>query len=233
MNPTESPDTIALLLSGGLDSSILLAHLLSSGRTIRPIYIRTQVAWQDHELRSINRYLRACKGPRLLDLVTLALPLDDLYTNHWSITGRDAPGADTPDEAVYLPGRNPLLLIKAAVWCQMQGIRELALATLANNPFADATDQFFSEFERVLSRALSAQTRVLRPFADQTKQDVMRLARNFPLEHTFSCIAPVDGIHCGRCNKCAERSAAFLSVDMPDPTPYASKSRPARRRVHS
>ena len=36
-----------------------------------------------------------------------------------------------PDEAVFLPGRNALLTIKAALWCQMHGINELAVATLA------------------------------------------------------------------------------------------------------
>jgi len=39
---------------------------------------------------------------------------------------------------------------------------------------------------------------------------------------TFSCIAPVDGLHCGRCNKCAERAAAFRLTGTDDPTPYAS-----------
>jgi 7-cyano-7-deazaguanine synthase len=233
MNPTDSAQTIAVLLSGGLDSSILLAHLLSDGHTVRPIYICTQVAWQESELRAIRRFLSATTNTRLLELVSLALPLDDLYGHHWSITGRGVPGSNTPDEAVYLPGRNPLLLVKAAVWCQMNGIEQLALATLANNPFSDATDQFFAEFERVISLALTSRMQVVRPFADRTKQEVMRLARNFPLELTFSCIAPVDGLHCGRCNKCAERKAAFACVDLPDPTSYAAESRPARKRAYS
>ena len=53
---------------------------------------------------------------------------------------------DTPDDAVYLPGRNPLLLVKAVVWCHLHGIDQLALAPLGSNPFADATDEFFAEF---------------------------------------------------------------------------------------
>ena len=37
----------------------------------------------------------------------------------------------------------------------------------------------------------------------------MALGRGLPLELTFSCISPLRGLHCGHCNKCAERQAAF------------------------
>jgi 7-cyano-7-deazaguanine synthase len=50
----------------------------------------------------------------------------------------------------------------------------------------------------------------------------MQLGRDMPLELTFSCIDPVDGLHCGRCNKCAERQKAFRSIDLEDPTRYGS-----------
>ena len=63
------------------------------------------------------------------------------------------PDQDSPDAAVYLPGRNALLLVKAALWCRLHGIEELALAVLAANPFADATPEFFAQFEAALARA--------------------------------------------------------------------------------
>ena len=56
-----SPDerSIALLLSGGLDSAILLSHLIEAGRRVHPIYIRTGTAWQVEEVTAIHRYLNA------------------------------------------------------------------------------------------------------------------------------------------------------------------------------
>jgi 7-cyano-7-deazaguanine synthase len=211
-----------LLLSGGLDSCILLAHLLDAGRTVRPIYIRTGVAWQAEEWGSVRRFLGAVRTSQLRDLVSLELPLDDLYGNHWSMTGLGVPSLGTSDESVYLPGRNPLLLIKAAVWCQMHGIEELALATLASNPFADATEDFFAAFERAVTLAGTAPLRISRPFATRSKREVMELGREYPLEHTFSCIAPHDELHCGECNKCGERKAAFKTAGLTDPTSYAT-----------
>jgi 7-cyano-7-deazaguanine synthase len=53
-----------------------------------------------------------------------------------------------------------------------------------------------------------------------TKRQVMQLGRELPLELTFSCIAPVGELHCGRCNKCAERQAAFHEAAIVDRTIY-------------
>jgi 7-cyano-7-deazaguanine synthase len=222
MNDKAPRDTVALLTSGGLDSCILLGHLLKLGRTVQPVYILTGVSWQVEELTAVREFTGALRSPRLRELVALELPLDDLYAEHWSITGQGVPPEDTPDEAVYLPGRNPLLLVKAAVWCQMHGIEELAIAPLASNPFPDATDEFFTAFARAMTLGCNAPLRIIRPFAQMTKPEVMALGGKYPLEHTFSCISPADGLHCGRCNKCDERKAAFKQAGLTDPTRYAT-----------
>jgi 7-cyano-7-deazaguanine synthase len=229
----EPKPIVALLLSGGLDSSILLGHLLAAGRSVQPIYIRTGVAWQEAELQAIRCFLLTVQAAGLRNLVQLELPLGDLYHDHWSMNGRQVPAEGTPDEAVYLPGRNPLLLVKAAVWCQLNGLDEIALASLGTNPFADATREFFAAFERALSLAGPAPLRIVRPFASLSKREVMQLGGRFPLEDTFSCIAPVHGLHCGVCNKCGERKAAFDLATMPDPTVYASRNGQVLEKVAS
>lgn len=214
--------TVGVLASGGLDSAVLLARLLESGVVVQPFYVDCGLVWQEAERRALQRYLHAVAAPELLSLVVLDLPLADLYADHWSITGRNVPGADTPDEAVYLPGHNALLIIKAALWCQLRDIDALALATLASNPFSDASDDFFRNLEATLNRAPERGLRLLRPFADMTKSQVMDLGRAYPLELTFCCLAPVGELHCGHCNKCAERQAAFRWLETEDPTPYAA-----------
>ena len=112
---------IGLLVSGGLDSSILLGHLLDAGRTVQPFYVRSHLAWEETELAWLRRFLDAMARPALAPLVILDLPMADVYGDHWSTTGQAVPGAETPDEAVYLPGRNALLLIKAVLWCRLHG----------------------------------------------------------------------------------------------------------------
>jgi 7-cyano-7-deazaguanine synthase len=122
---------------------------------------------------------------------------------------------------VFLPGRNALLLIKAAVWCQLHGVEELALAPLGTSPFADASDEFLDDFQAALNHGVIGKLSLLRPFGKMTKRQVMELGRQIPLALTFSCISPVDHLHCGRCNKCAERQSAFRDADMKDGTRYA------------
>jgi 7-cyano-7-deazaguanine synthase len=214
---------IGLLVSGGLDSSILLAHLLAGGQRVRPFYVRSGLVWQMAEFDALRRFVAAVQIPALEELVTLDLPLADIYQDHWSVTGRGVPDAESRDEAVYLPGRNALLVIKAALWCARHGIGQLALAPLGSSPFADATPEFFNDFESAMNRAMLGRVRLLRPFADLGKRQVMELGRAFPLQWTFSCINPAQGMHCGNCNKCAERRAAFRLIGAEDPTDYIAK----------
>ncbi|MGH9918212.1 MAG: 7-cyano-7-deazaguanine synthase, partial [Nitrososphaerales archaeon] len=121
----------------------------------------------------------------------------------------------------YLPGRNQLLLSKSSVWCVLNGVEAIALGTLKGNPFADSSAEFLARFSALVEFGLDRPFSVLTPFSDITKSDVLELGRHLELQHTFSCIAPVDGHHCGRCNKCAERRNGFASARIPDPTSYA------------
>ncbi len=219
---SDSPGVpIGLLLSGGLDSGILLGELLRRGFRVHPLYVRSDLVWQGAELAAARRYLAALARAELGELVVLDLPLADLYEDHWSVTGHDPPPAESPDEAVYMPGRSALLLIKPALWCQLHNVNRLAMGVLGSNPFADAEADFFDTFESALNHAVGGRLQMIRPFAELSKREVMLLGRELPLELTFSCIAPRAGVHCGDCNKCAERKAAFRMIDSEDPTRYA------------
>ena len=218
---SRSESTIGVLVSGGLDSAILVSYLLEQGDLVQPFYVESHLRWQAAELAALREYLKAVVRPELAELVVLELPLQDLYGNHWSMTG-DVPGAATADDAVYLPGRNLLLAMKPALWCQMHGIGRLALGVLGSNPFDDASEAFFAALENTLAWLGQPPLRIVRPFGGMHKRDVMAIGRNYLLGLSFSCISPVGSLHCGRCNKCAERQAAFKMIGLTDPTSYAN-----------
>lgn len=213
---------VAVLASGGLDSAVLVAQLVSEGREVTPIYVRFGLAWEGVEHDHLERFLASLPSRYAKPLVSLDMPVADLYGAHWSVTGRDVPGEDSPDSAVYLPGRNLLLLAKASVWCALHQVPSIALGTLAANPFPDADDRFFGEFSQLAARALGRPLEVLTPFAGCAKHEVLELGRPFALDLTFSCMAPRGDRHCGHCNKCAERRLAFEGRGMADATEYAS-----------
>jgi 7-cyano-7-deazaguanine synthase len=214
------PPSVAVLVSGGLDSAVLLAQALQSRAAVHPLYVHCGLFWEPAELDHLRRFLAAVAAPALRPLHVLEMPVRDLYPPHWSITGEGTPGADTPDEAVFLPGRNVLLLSKAILWCHLHNVPELALAPLGSNPFPDATPEFFAAFEAVINRAVIGRVRLLQPYLSLHKAEVVRQGRGLPLWLTFSCIRPREGRHCGACNKCAERRRAFAEAGVPDRTPY-------------
>jgi 7-cyano-7-deazaguanine synthase len=215
-------DAVAVLASGGLDSAILVAHLASKGREVTPIYVRFGLAWEDVEARHLERFLASLPNPDVKPLIVLDLPVADIYGAHWSVTGQDVPDHGSPDEAVYLPGRNLLLLAKSSVWCALNGIPTIALGTLAANPFPDADTEFFADYSALAGRALGCPLEVVTPFAGRAKHEVLEIGRQLELELTFSCIAPRSERHCGRCNKCAERQLAFSELSIADTTEYAT-----------
>lgn len=212
----------AVLLSGGLDSAVLLVETRRRYCPVHPLYISSGLAWESAEQFWLEKFLEQVNQPGVEPLRVLELPVTDLYPSHWSVTGKMVPDAHSPDQAVYVPGRNLLLIAKAAIYCSMADLHVIALGTLQGNPFADSTAEFFHAYERLLADALNCPIRIETPFRRQTKRDVIRLGKSLPLELTFSCIDPAGYTHCGRCNKCQERRLAFARAGLDDPTEYAA-----------
>ena len=208
-------------MSGGFDSSLLVYQLLRRGWRVRPLYIRCGLRWERAELYWSRRLLAALRCPRLTALQIVDVPLRSVYGRHWSMGAGPVPSALTADAAVYLPGRNLLLLGHAAVACASRNIRTIALGLLRGNPFPDASPRFLSQLGRCVSQALGAPIRITAPFRRLTKAQVLRRCRRAPVGLTFSCLQPRGLRHCGRCNKCAERQRAFRAARVPDPTNYA------------
>ena len=213
----------AVLFSAGLDSAVLAAAETDRG-TVHPVYVSCGLAWEEQELASVGRLLATPSFAELAPLAHLTFTALDLYPpGHWSVRGQP-PAFDTPDEDVYLTGRNVMLLAKASIYCAQRGIRRLALGTLAGNPFPDATPSFFAAMGRALSLGLNHALEIATPFATMKKSDVVRLGDRLgvDLALTLSCMNPQDGLHCGQCSKCRERRDAFRQAGVADPTGYVT-----------
>ena len=213
------PTTV--LLSAGLDSAVLAA---SEARhdIVHPAYVTCGLAWEEAELAAVARLLETPPFAALQPLTRLTFTARDLYPpTHWAITG-NPPAFDTPDEDVYLTGRNIMLLSKAGIYCAQHGLNRVALATLAHNPFPDATPSFFEVMGRALSLGLNHTVAIAVPFAGMEKSGLVRLGVELgvPLELTLSCMNPRAGRHCGLCSKCRERRDAFLDAGVEDRTEY-------------
>ena len=214
-------ERIAVLSSGGLDSAVLLADLAQDA-TVFPIYVEAGLAWEEEEKRALQAYLQALAQPNVQPLTLLEMPVRRLYGRHWSTTGEGVPSAEAPDSDVYLPGRNVLLIGVTAVWCALHEAATIAIGSLDDNPFPDATPRFFEDYGRLLSGALGHELRVIAPYRSRHKSEIIAAFPQLPLELTLTCMSPRDGLHCGACNKCFERQQAFLKSGVQDKTRYAS-----------
>ncbi len=215
-----------MLLSGGLDSAVLAADEAQT-RTVHPVYVAGGLSWEEGEDALVRRLLG---GPpfagKVMPLVRLAFDLRDVYSpSHWALSG-NPPAYDTPDEDVYLHGRNVALVSKAAVYAATRKIPRIALGPLAGNPFPDATPEFFDSFSRALSLGLAAPIEIVAPFSRLHKEEVITRGAELgvPFELTLSCMNPSGTTHCGLCSKCRERRDAFRDAGVADPTVYANVS---------
>ena len=214
--------TVAVLFSGGLDSAVLTAMAAADAR-VQPIYISVGLAWEREELLMAGRlFASGAYTPAVLPIVSLRFDMRDVYSDtHWAVRG-EAPAFDTPDEDVYLEGRNVVLLSKAAVFMARAQIARVMIGPLAGNPFPDATLEFFEQMGRALSSGLATPIHIEAPLAGLHKSDVIRtgVRLSVPLQLTLSCMQPAGGRHCGRCSKCRERRDAFREAGVDDPTEY-------------
>ena len=220
-----------VLFSGGLDSAVLLALEVRRHAPVYPVHVRYGLAWEDAERRAIDRLLGTPPFAEARPLSTITVDMRDVYpATHWAVVGRP-PAYDTPDEDVYLEGRNIILLSKTAVLCARLGVGRIALGPLSNNPFPDASQEFFDTMARALTLGLARTIIIDTPLTVYHKEDVVKLGAEMgiALELTMSCMSPNSNVHCGACSKCRERQDAFRIAGVADPTQYARDWKETRR----
>lgn len=202
-----------VLLSGGLDSSILCAYLRVRKEDVLPLFVERGQRNLAAERRAVGSVVNRLELPAPLVAqvhIPLEKPLGDAFlTAH----GR--------------PARNLLLVSIAAQYAALHAADSIALGNVEGDNFADCTKSFRAAAARVLSVALDKDIKVVAPFADWetwTKAEALGWAISNNLSDlvalTWSCWASSEG-HCGSCAACRERKEAFKTGGLHDPTGYA------------
>lgn len=212
-----------ILLSGGVDSSTLLAYLrrelecpevhalsfVYGQKHRREVEMAKRQAerWQvaRHTVVDLSFYGALTAGGSALTDPALAVP--DLAAIE------PAARAQPP---TYVPHRNLVLLSLAAGYAEAAGIRDVYYGAQAQDlaGYWDCTPDFVTRLNAVLALNRRDGVQVQAPFATWKKADVIRLGKRLGVDYaaTWSCYRGQE-IACGRCPSCVERQNAFAAVE--------------------
>ena len=224
-----TPKRAIVLLSGGLDSSTVLAIARARGFECYALSVHygqrhgseleaaRQVAQalgaKEHRVMGVD--LAGIGGSALTD-VDIAVP--------------ESPGSGIP--VTYVPARNTLLLSLALGWAEVAGAADIFVGVNAvdYSGYPDCRPEFIQAFEHLARLATKAGVEGARfniqaPLIDMTKADIIRTGTELGVDFglTVSCYqAAADGAACAKCDSCRLRAAGFAAAGIPDPTRYRS-----------
>ncbi|MDR1816646.1 MAG: 7-cyano-7-deazaguanine synthase QueC [Puniceicoccales bacterium] len=223
MNP---PEKSVVILSGGLDSTVLLAKLVADGRRCLALTFN----YGQRHAREIEaaRAIAAALGVEhtVGDLRGIAALFGSNCLTDAALPVPDGHYTEERMKATVVPGRNLLFLSAAAALAFSRGCDTVAYGAHGGDHaiYPDCRPEFANALEKAIALADWHHVALERPFVSLTKADIVRLGAEIgaPLELTWSCYRGGD-THCGRCGTCVERREAFALAGVPDPTEYASE----------
>ncbi|HVZ49996.1 MAG TPA: 7-cyano-7-deazaguanine synthase QueC [Gemmatimonadaceae bacterium] len=222
-----------VLLSGGLDSTTVLALAVRDGWTVHALSFRygQRHAIEVDRARAIAaRYgaarhvvadidLRVFGGSALTDAIPV--PRD-----------RTTAGMGASVPVTYVPARNTIFLAYALALAEVTGAADLFIGVnaLDYSGYPDCRPAFIEAFEALANLATRAGTEggtrftVHAPLMRMRKGEIIALGTSLGVDYgaTVSCYDPSpEGAACGRCDSCQLRREGFAAARIPDPTRYA------------
>lgn len=212
-----------ILLSGGMDSGVLLAW--ANARYDR-IHCLSFDYGSKHGTREYEKARELAKHYGA-SLKRIALPfMDELFSSSLLSSGEDIPEGPYAEENIsstVVPFRNGIMLSIAVGYAENQGISTVLIASHGGDHpiYPDCRLSFTEAMSRAAREGTFNGVSVLAPFASFDKKDVADLGRKlgFDFRMTYSCYRGSE-LHCGRCATCLERKAALSQGQGLDPTEY-------------
>ncbi len=216
-----------ILVSGGLDSTTVLAIAKSAGYQCYTLSF-------DYGQRHRAELLAAERTSKSLGAEEHKVVSLDLRTIGGSALTDD--NIDVPEEetqgipVTYVPARNTVFLSIALGWAEVLGALDIFIGVNAvdYSGYPDCRPDYIAAYETMANLATKAgvegrRLNIRTPLIDLTKAQIIRkgLALGVDYSLTVSCYQATDtGEACGKCDSCRLRQAGFASAGVPDPTRY-------------
>lgn len=220
--PTEKPKVI-LSLSGGLDSSVLLAYYLNKGYKVATVSFEYNSKHNLHELRAA----RNIAGYYGVSNLKVDLRNAFLFTKSALIQTKTViPEGHYNDEKMkqtVVPGRNLIFTSVLATVAESWNIDTVALAVHSGDHhiYPDCRPEFVKSLNETVQLSSEEKVKVKTPFLSMFKSNIVKLGDelNIPFQLTRTCYSRKP-YACGKCGSCMERLEAFSENKMFDPVEY-------------
>ena len=215
-----------ILFSGGLDSTVLLAHALE--RDCTPILISL-----DYHQKNRIELECATKIAKKYNVEHRIIAIDSSVFKKSSLVD---PELEAPKKEsigipnTYVPARNTIFLAFALGFAEIEDAAEIHIGVnkLDHTGYPDCRPEYITAFQNLAQYATAqavqgATPRIVTPLMNMDKADIIRLGKQLkaPLSDSWSCYSPHNNLHCGECDSCRLRKNGFASANVTDLTIYS------------
>ena len=223
-----------LLLSGGLDSTTLLAYAVDAGFDVHAISFRYGQR-HAHELEAARRVARhfGVSDHRIVDIDLRAFGGSALTADIDVPKDRSVGAMSSGIPITYVPARNTIFLSFALALAEVVGARDIFIGVnaLDYSGYPDCRPEYIAAYERMANLATrfaveggeAHHVHIRAPLIDRTKRDIIELGLSLGVDYamTTSCYDPApDGAACGHCDACQLRLKGFAEAGVADPARY-------------
>lgn len=215
-----------LIYSGGLDSTVLLHHLIHQGHKVKCLSV-------DYGQRHKKEILSAqyfCDKLKVEHQIADLSSITKLISSSALTSEVAVPNGHYAEDSMKItvvPNRNMIMLSVAIGWAINEKFNSVAYAAHAGDHsiYPDCREEFVSHISKAAELADWHSVEIIRPFIRISKTDIAKLAGELEIEinRTWSCYKGKE-FHCGECGTCVERIEALRLAGVKDLTVYEKYS---------
>jgi len=214
---------IVILMSGGLDSTVVAAHYVQKGFKVRGL---TVFYGQRHD-KEIQLCVNICKQLGIMHHVTSISNPSYIFSSALTTAGIPIEDPSSLKEitqrvpSTFVPGRNLVFLSLATAFAAARGICNIGIGAnaLDFSGYPDCRPEFIEAFQQAARLALGdSDFTVQAPLIKMTKKQIVELGlmADAPFDLTWSCYKG-EGRPCLTCDSCVLRTKGFMEANVPDP----------------
>lgn len=213
-----------LILSGGLDSTTLLYHMV---RDLDLDVYALSVNYGQRHLREVTAAMASCKrlGVKLelVDLSSLVGLISNSALTSQSIEVPEGAYNEESMKATVVPNRNMILLSAAIGYAVNIGAPAVYYGAHSgdHSVYPDCRPEFVERMQEVSRIANWQSVEIMVPFLFKSKTGILREGLRLGVDYSLTWTCYRGGAKaCGKCGSCDERLGAFKELGVKDPLEY-------------